>query len=195
MDDNLVARAVRETRQVRGHSLRELARRAGVSAAALSRIEAGVVKQPSMETLGALARALDRNPRYLWIVSGHIEGEDARSLLERALRAEPEPGDGGTEDRKGELSKARALLQNTSATPKQLRSLALEVFTSWRSEEELWWDAYLEPLVRPLSQDLRDLVQDYELLSFGRKQKVREYVREQLELTTIETRRAMGEDV
>ena len=31
--------------------------------------------------------------------------------------------------------------------------------------------------------------------TFGRKQKVREYVREQLELTTIETRRAMGEDV
>lgn len=192
--DDLVARAIRETRQARGYSLRELARRAGISAASLSRIEAGEVKQPSVETLGAVARALDRNPSYLWIVSRHIEGEDARDLLERALSAELESVDEGGRDSEA-LTKARAVLLNTSATPRQFRLLALEVFTSWGTEEELWWDAYLEPLVRSLSRDLRELFQDYELISFERKQKVREYVAEQLELTTIETRRAMGEDV
>jgi transcriptional regulator with XRE-family HTH domain len=193
--DDLVARAIREQRQRFRYSIRELARRAGISAASLSRIEAGEVKLPAMETLGALARALDRNPRYLWIVSGHIAGQDARSLLERAVQAEG-VADARDDEQKDWMVKARSLLARPSATDDEIRALALEVFVEGRTEEELWWDAYLEPLIAPLTQDLRDLVEAYEFLNNPeRKRKVREYLEDQSALDLIETRRAMGEEI
>jgi transcriptional regulator with XRE-family HTH domain len=53
-----------------GLSVRQLAKRAGVSAATLSRIEADQVRKPGQEILVALARALNRNPLPLLILPG-----------------------------------------------------------------------------------------------------------------------------
>ena len=57
-------------------ALRELARRSGVSAGQLSRIETGQVAQPAQDTLERLARALDRDPQPLEFLADRLSFED-----------------------------------------------------------------------------------------------------------------------
>ena len=73
-------------------SMRGLARRSGLSAAQISRIEAGEVERPVAETLVKLAKALDRDAQLLLVFGGHIRGARARQLLRQAIEALPEPG-------------------------------------------------------------------------------------------------------
>ena len=73
-------------------SMRGLARRSGLSAAQISRIEAGEVERPVAETLVKLAKALDRDAQLLLVFAGHIRGARARQLLREAIEALPEPG-------------------------------------------------------------------------------------------------------
>jgi transcriptional regulator with XRE-family HTH domain len=73
-------------------SMRGLARRSGLSAAQISRIEAGEVERPAAETLVRLAKALDRDAQLLLVFAGHIRGARARQLLREAIEALPEPG-------------------------------------------------------------------------------------------------------
>jgi transcriptional regulator with XRE-family HTH domain len=73
-------------------SMRGLARRSGLSAAQISRIEAGEVERPAAETLVKLAKALDRDAQLLLVFAGHIRGARARQLLRQAIEALPEPG-------------------------------------------------------------------------------------------------------
>lgn len=76
-----LASVIRETREDRGISIRELGRRAGVSAGQISRIEAGEVEKPSRETLGAIARALGGRPDPLLVIAGHFdEGREVERL-------------------------------------------------------------------------------------------------------------------
>src|SRR5436309_2365871 len=56
-----MAEVTREARVRAGLSMRGLARRSGLSAAQVSRIEAGEVERPVAETLVKLAKALDRD--------------------------------------------------------------------------------------------------------------------------------------
>jgi transcriptional regulator with XRE-family HTH domain len=87
-----MAEVTREAR-VRGRlSMRGLARRSGLSAAQISRIEAGEVERPVAETLVKLAKALDRDAQLLLVFAGHIRGARARQLLREAIEALPEPG-------------------------------------------------------------------------------------------------------
>src|SRR5947209_18890411 len=87
-----VAGVIKEAR-VRGRlSMRGLARRSGLSAAQVSRIEAGEVERPAAETLVKLAKALDRNAQLLLVFAGHIMGSRARQLLREAIEALPERG-------------------------------------------------------------------------------------------------------
>jgi transcriptional regulator with XRE-family HTH domain len=73
-------------------SMRGLARRSGLSAAQISRIEAGEVERPAAETLVRLAKALDRDAQLILVFAGHIRGARARQLLREAIEALPEPG-------------------------------------------------------------------------------------------------------
>ena len=59
-----IARKLRELREQRGMSLRDLAKKAGVSQTAVWHIEAGKTEKPSAETLQKLARALGVNVYY-----------------------------------------------------------------------------------------------------------------------------------
>jgi transcriptional regulator with XRE-family HTH domain len=87
-----MAEVTREARVGAGLSMRGLARRSGLSAAQVSRIEAGEVERPVAETLVKLAKALDRDAQLLLIFAGHIRGARARQLLRQAIEALPEPG-------------------------------------------------------------------------------------------------------
>jgi transcriptional regulator with XRE-family HTH domain len=87
-----MAEVTREARVRAGLSMRALARRSGLSAAQISRIEAGEVERPVAETLVKLAKALDRDAQLLLVFGGHIRGARARQLLRQAIEALPEPG-------------------------------------------------------------------------------------------------------
>jgi transcriptional regulator with XRE-family HTH domain len=87
-----MAEVTREARVRAGLSMRALARRSGLSAAQVSRIEAGEVERPVAETLVKLAKALDRDAQLLLVFAGHIRGARARQLLRQAIEAVPEPG-------------------------------------------------------------------------------------------------------
>jgi transcriptional regulator with XRE-family HTH domain len=87
-----MAEVTKEARVRAGLSMRGLARRSGLSAAQISRIEAGEVERPVAETLVKLAKALDRDAQLLLVFAGHIRGARARQLLRLAIEALPEPG-------------------------------------------------------------------------------------------------------
>src|SRR6266542_6633283 len=87
-----MAGVTKEARTRARLSMRGLARRSGLSAAQVSRIEAGEVERPAAETLVKLAKALDRDAQLLLVFAGHITGARARRLLREALEALPEPG-------------------------------------------------------------------------------------------------------
>jgi transcriptional regulator with XRE-family HTH domain len=86
-----MAEVTREARVRAGLSMRGLARRSGLSAAQISRIEGGEVERPVAETLVKLAKALDRDAQLLLVFAGHIKGARARQLLRQAIEALPEP--------------------------------------------------------------------------------------------------------
>jgi transcriptional regulator with XRE-family HTH domain len=87
-----MAEVTKEARVRARLSMRGLARRSGLSAAQVSRIEAGEVERPVAETLVKLAKALDRDAQLLLVFAGHIRGARARQLLREAIEALPEPG-------------------------------------------------------------------------------------------------------
>jgi transcriptional regulator with XRE-family HTH domain len=159
-------------------SIRELARRAGVSAAQVSRIESGHVRKPSREIIVALAHALNRNPLPLVILAGHLDDDEARSALAPLFRdgAElpDEWGDWATHD----LGEVRRLL--TAPDPPsadRLRAIAADVFSVEETDETLWDDSYALAMARGEdAAELQDLMNIWryigrhrrELLEYGR---------------------------
>ena len=87
-----MAELTKEARVRARLSMRGLARRSGLSAAQISRIEAGEVERPVAETLVKVAKALDRDAQLLLVFAAHIRGARARQLLRQAIEALPEPG-------------------------------------------------------------------------------------------------------
>src|SRR5438128_3680557 len=90
--EQTLAEVTKEARVRARLSMRGLARRSGLSAAQISRIEAGEVERPAAETLVRLAKALDRDAQLLLVFAGHIRGARARQLLREAIEALPEQG-------------------------------------------------------------------------------------------------------
>jgi transcriptional regulator with XRE-family HTH domain len=86
-----LAEVIREARVRARLSMRELARRSGLSTAQISRIEAGGVERPVAETLVRLAKALGRDAQLLLVFAGHIRGARAQELLRQAIEVLPEP--------------------------------------------------------------------------------------------------------
>jgi transcriptional regulator with XRE-family HTH domain len=109
-----MAELAREARVRARLSMRGLARRSGLSAAQISRIEAGEVERPVAETLVKLAKALDRDAQLLLVFAAHIRGARARQLLRQAIEALPEPG-------RAEHADALARLEGEDARERRLR--------------------------------------------------------------------------
>ena len=109
-----MAEVIKEARVRARLSMRGLARRSGLSAAQVSRIEAGEVERPVAETLVKLAKALDRDAQLLLVFAGHIRGARARQLLRQAIEALPEPG-------RAECSDALARLEAEDERERRLR--------------------------------------------------------------------------
>ena len=109
-----MAEVIKEARVRARLSMRGLARRSGLSAAQVSRIEAGEVERPVAETLVKLAKALDRDAQLLLVFAGHIRGARARQLLRQAIEALPEPG-------RAEYADALARLEAEDERERRLR--------------------------------------------------------------------------
>jgi transcriptional regulator with XRE-family HTH domain len=112
--EQTLAELIKEARVRARLSMRGLARRSGLSAAQVSRIEAGEVERPAAETLVRLAKALDRDAQLLLVFAGHIRGARARQLLRQAIEALPEPG-------KAEHADALARLEAEDEREQRLR--------------------------------------------------------------------------
>jgi transcriptional regulator with XRE-family HTH domain len=112
--EQTLAEVAKEARVRARLSMRGLARRSGLSAAQISRIEAGEVERPVAETLVRLAKALDRDAQLLLVFAGHIRGARARQLLREAIEALPEPG-------RAELADALAQLEAEDEREHRLR--------------------------------------------------------------------------
>jgi transcriptional regulator with XRE-family HTH domain len=112
--EQTLAELTKEARVRERLSMRGLARRSGLSAAQISRIEAGEVERPVAETLVKLAKALDRDAQLLLVFAGHIRGARARQLLRQAIEAVPEPG-------KAEHADALARLEAEDEREQRLR--------------------------------------------------------------------------
>ena len=193
----MIGETIRKAREGYGVSIRELSRRAGVSAAQISRIEAGAVDQPSIDTLIAIARALDRNPKPLLIVSGHLAGPEAVAWLREIFRehcgadydpdADSELVDEWEHGWSEKLAETRRVLANADPDERELRSIAADVFLTAETEETLWWESWLAPLLEQQGGDeLRSLVQSWQLLPAPRRAKVLEYTGDQVELSRSE---------
>lgn len=69
-------------REAKGLGLRELAGRAGISPAFLSKIEAGKEKAPAEPKVRALAKVLDFDPEVLMAMAGR-PSSDAIKIIQR----------------------------------------------------------------------------------------------------------------
>ena len=148
-----MAEVTKEAR-VRAHlSMRGLARRSGLSAAQISRIEAGEVERPVAETLVKLAKALDRDAQLLLVFAGHIRGARARQLLREAIEALPEPG-------RAEHADALARLEAEDELERRLREELAEaeraLTTAQRDLDEARERVAAEPL-REAQERLREV--------------------------------------
>jgi transcriptional regulator with XRE-family HTH domain len=193
----VVGETIRRTWEGFGLSIRELGRRAGVSAAQLSRIEAGQVAQPSIDTLVAVARALDRNPKPLLIVSGHIGRDEALATLRPMFREhrsgvydpeiDSELVDDWAHGREKQLEEARALLAQEEPDEQALRELAADVFFTYETEETMWWESFLAPLLAEHGgEELREHVRLFLALPHERRAKVSDYLHEQGRLADLD---------
>lgn len=130
-------------RDARGElSMRELARRSGLSAAQISRIEGGEVGQPSAETLTRIALALDRDAELLLIAAGRVELQPAvfkvRFILQSLAGADDSSSgkpDPALTQTLREFEAAEGKVNDLQVEGIELDSAAagyLEVLDSWR---------------------------------------------------------------
>ena len=129
-------------------SIRELSRRTNVSAAQISRIEAGHVLKPSREILVALGKALNRNPLPLLVLAGHLEGVDAQAALRPYFRHGAELPEEWGDWASSPLDVVRHRLQDAEATDDDIRRIAADMYSVAETDETLWDDSYALALGR-----------------------------------------------
>jgi transcriptional regulator with XRE-family HTH domain len=129
-------------------SIRELARRTDVSAAQISRIEAGHVLKPSREILVALGRALNRNPLPLLVLAGHLDGAEARTALRPYFRDGAELPKEWGDWASLPLDEVRHRLQDPEAAEDDIRQIAADMVSVAETDETLWDDSYALALGR-----------------------------------------------
>jgi transcriptional regulator with XRE-family HTH domain len=167
-------------------SIRQLAKRAGVSAAQISRIEASQVLKPSREILVALGRALNRNPLPLLILAGHVTGADAQAALRPLFRAGAELPEEWGEWASWPLDVVRHRLQQPEATDDEIRQIAADVFRVQESDETLWDDSYALALARGSdAAELHELMGIWHYIA-GRRAQLLEYGRSLRRLADLE---------
>ena len=156
-------------------SVRQLAKRAGVSAGQLSRIENGQVRKPSHEILVALARALNHNPLPLLILAGHMSDDEAREALAPLFRDGAELPEEWERWPQFDVNEVRSLLASSTTSGEDLRRIAADVFRVAETDETLWDDSYELAMARGEdAAELRKLMNIWRYIG-GHRQQLLEY--------------------
>jgi transcriptional regulator with XRE-family HTH domain len=188
-EEQTVAAAIRVARQNAHVGVRELSRRSGVAAPQISRLERGEVKKPTIETLVALARGLEWNPLPLLIVAGYVEIGEARSCLRDYHARGSEYLEEASADPESdpEIAEIRREIENPRTTLERLQRIAFDVWFGGESGETLWDDVYaLLPALSEGQVELREIVSKWPAVSFERRARIVEYVRDQHRLSLDE---------
>jgi transcriptional regulator with XRE-family HTH domain len=169
-------------------SMRELARRSGISTAQISRIESGAVDAPTPQTLIAIARALDLSPIPLLILAGHIDQHEARQRLLATLAPGTEVWESwtklGHEFDADHIAEMRSVLEDPDSTRAHVGEVARNLFLTPEMEETAWHDSMLLAAAEgPGAAELREVAQLWPALEAGRRQRVMEFLRDQVELS------------
>jgi transcriptional regulator with XRE-family HTH domain len=185
--DSPLPRAIRGAREEKGVGMRELERMSGLSQAQISRIEAGAIARPSVETLAKIAAALGKDARPLVVAAGHLRGERARLALAEALEGlGTEVVFASTFDLDSALKVASEPAPGQEPSDAELAELAVAMFVaSRRAYDILGAERWLEQLFGSrLPEELEELVRTYAELPDERQRKVLDYAREQAELAS-----------
>jgi transcriptional regulator with XRE-family HTH domain len=176
---SLLGSAIKEAREgTPGMTIRKLAESAEISHTQISRIESGDVLKPSTEVLVAIARALGRNPRPLFVLAGHLSGEEMRDELAPMFREGAELPEEWGEWASVTLDEARELLCESRPNEHQLRRLAADVFSIAESDETLWRPEDALLAVRGEAQrDVQDLLGAWRFIGGERRRRLLEYAR------------------
>lgn len=140
-----LAAVVRESRERDGLTIRELARRAGISHTQVSRLESGEVTKPSREVLVAIGKGLDRNPIPLLILAGHYDEEEAVEALKPMFREDAELPNAWPDTSVWTVEEADDFLYDPDLGHdiEELMLLAADVFAVPETDETLWDPSYL----------------------------------------------------
>jgi len=86
-----IGKFIKELREKKGFSQRQLAYLSGVSNTEISRIENGERKKPDIEILQKIARPLGVNYKTLYVVAGYVKNEDnIDGKIKSAISDDPE---------------------------------------------------------------------------------------------------------
>jgi len=182
---------IKETREQSRLALRELARRSGVSAGQLSRIENGQVAQPAEETLQRLAAALNRDHRPLEFLADRLPFADLCTGVS-ALFAD-------IYDR-GEQSEWANAVAGAQWAVRQAEGLddpderQIRMWEAGASLARLWFDHKVygnvpaELLTVSADPDLREIAEAWPALTDERKRLVRLLVADQVFISDRERR-------
>jgi len=139
-----VADAVRSARERDGLTVRELARRAGISHTQVSRLESGEVTKPSPEVLVSIGKGLDQNPIPLLILAGHYDIDEAKTALRPMFREDAElPQEWGGWKTWEHPDDVYDLLTEPDTSIDVVKQIAAEVFAVPESDETIWDPSYL----------------------------------------------------
>jgi transcriptional regulator with XRE-family HTH domain len=189
-DERTVATALR---QARGVSMRQLAAKAGLSPAQISRIESGQVRQPAPATLVALARALWLNPMPLLILAGHIPDGEARSWLKNVLEPETEVYKDWHGHNSLSVIDARRTLEDVNAPQEDVYRIAYDLFVG-EPMVETEWDSSMALLgVAETDGDQRQLVNLFAQLTAERRERMLHNLKDQVTLSRLEMHREVEE--
>jgi transcriptional regulator with XRE-family HTH domain len=177
-----VAAAIKRARGT--SSIRRLANESGVSAGQISRIEAGEVARPSLETLMAISRGLNSNPLPILVLSGHVdEAEARRQLAELFGDASEIEDEWGAE----ETQRARNVLADPASSFEEVRRIASDLFAGEPLYETTWDESHLLMASAAGSASLRTLAQLWSQLTPERQDKALDFLRDQAQLSRQET--------
>jgi transcriptional regulator with XRE-family HTH domain len=163
-----------------------VARRSGVSAAQISRIESGQVRKPGREILLSLARGLNRNPLPLMVLAGHISLDEGRERLGALFREGAElPESWG--DARIPADRVRTILADPNADEHEVYVIASDVFAVAETQETMWDESHQTLLARGEdSADLRKLLDYWSYMGHDRRRRLLAYARELRDLTDLE---------
>ena len=181
-----VAEAIR---RVRSGSMRKLAAAAGLSAAQISRIEAGQVQQPAAETLVAIARGLWQNPMPLLILAGHIPDDEARAWLLSVLEPETEVYQDWYGHDQASVAAAREILTDSGSTREHVHRIAFDLFVGEPMTETEWNGALALLGVAGTDRAQRELITLFSQMTEARRERMLADARDQVTLSRIELTR------